>query len=163
VRAEWRTRGDGAATLPAWPPARDLWQKINVVRPGQIVSRPGFGWTIFALLLAAAVARTVGTRQRDPSWRADEATRVAMFNAMASSEPTARSEGARAFPGDPWSADDDFHLHEIRKAWEVGLDHRAAVADVLRAVDEGVRDNANQADPAPLLATVPPCHPRPDY
>ena len=115
---------------------------------------------MFALAVVAAVTKTLMVPRAGSRWRADAATRREMFDAMAAVEPLLRREAERAFPGDPWSADDDFHNHEQRQAWKVAFERGATLADGLRALDEGLRDHANSQ---PLPTTVPPCHPRPDY
>jgi hypothetical protein len=79
---------------------------------------------------------------------------------MAAAEPAMRADAARAFPGDPWSADDDFHNQEQRRAREVAGRYQVSLATALRAIDEGLRAHWN---PELVIATVPPCHPRPIY
>jgi len=127
------------------------------------MKRPDPWWLVVVLASAAAVGRVLTARNSDKSWRADESTRVAMFREIAATESAVRSDAERAFPGDPWSADDDFHRHEQQLAYEAAARHRATVPDALRAIDEGLREHWSHSNPEPLIATVPPCHPRPLY
>ena len=91
------------------------------------------------------------------------ALQAAIFREIAASETAVRSDAARAFPGDPWSADDDFHNHEQRAARAIAARDQVPVETVLRAIDDGLREHWAHTNPAPLLVTVPPCHPRPVY
>ena len=125
--------------------------------------RGRLGWIAFGLLGGAAVLRVVTAHNATPAWRANAAARRAIFEALAPGEASARTDAAGAFPGDPWSADDDFHNHERRAAQSIAAERGFGVADVLRAIDEGLRDHLPSAPREPLIATVPPCRPRPVY
>lgn len=126
------------------------------------MTRVRAGWVVFGLVIAVAIGRALTANDPASGWRADEATRRSTFRFFAATEASERAQAARAFPGDPWSADDDFHNHEQGAAWEIAAQRRVGVADVLRAIDEGLRDPSQTAG-RPLIATVPPCHPRPVY
>jgi len=135
-----------------------------------VTRRPSrtWGWIAFGLLSGLAVLRAVTADNATPTWRADPAARRAIFQALAVGEQKARADAARAFPGDPWSADDDFHNHEQRRAHLIAAERGLGLADVLRAIDEGLHDEGLHEHPPsvtrePLIATVPPCRPRPVY
>ena len=79
--------------------------------------------------------------------------------AMTKSAPN--HDAALKFPGDPWSQDDDFHSREEAEARSFAASHDVRLADVLRAVDEGMRSHwPAAASPNPR---VPPCRPRLAY
>jgi hypothetical protein len=117
-------------------------------------------------VLVAAIGTAVVVAATAPSprdvFRADEGGRRELYAAVAGAEPRFRARAADGFPGDLWSQDDDFHNAEQRLASELAARHGVRVADVLRAIDDGMRARWPAAAPPPQ-ATVPPCHPRPDY
>jgi len=121
------------------------------------------GWLVTAALVLVAVARAVTASGAGPAERDDPAVRAAIFQQMTADEAAVRADAARAFPGDPWSADDDFHNHEQRRARALAARLHVSIGTVLAAVDEGLREHWPHSNPAPLTATVPPCHPRPVY
>lgn len=121
------------------------------------------GWLVTAALVLVAVARAATAPGAAPADRSDPALRAAIFREMTADETALRQDAARAFPGDPWSADDDFHNHQQRRARAIAARRGVSVETVLRAVDDGLREHWPQANPEPLRATVPPCHPRPVY
>jgi hypothetical protein len=98
-----------------------------------------------------------------PPAAADEATLRAAFRLIASEERAMRRESAKVFPTDLWSRDDDFHERELRRARDWAGKHRVALGEVLHALDEGMRARWPHDNPAPLVPTVPPCHPRAIY
>jgi hypothetical protein len=89
--------------------------------------------------------------------------RRAVFRAVADRESSDRSAAALAFPGDPWSADDDFHSNEWRTAVRTASQLGLTTSDALGAIDEGLRARWEHRNPSPLEVGVPPCHPRPIY
>jgi hypothetical protein len=126
------------------------------------VSPRTVGWVVLGAAVATAVVVAARVPASRASFRADEATRRAFFDAAARAEPGMRARAADGFPGDIWSQDDDFHNAEQRLAGDLAARHGAGVADVLRAIDEGLRERWPVAGPPPRT-TVPPCHPRPEY
>jgi hypothetical protein len=121
-------------------------------------------WAPFGVVCAAALGRALfGSMPEQVAGGADEATRRAAFRAIASEETSLRAEGAKVFPTDLWSRDDDFHERELRRARDWAGKHRVALGDVLHALDEGMRAQWPHDNPVPLVPTVPPCHPRAIY
>jgi len=121
------------------------------------------GWLVTAALALVAVARAATAPGVAPAEPDDPARRAAIFQEMTADETALRQDAARAFPGDPWSADDDFHNHQQRRARAIAARLHVSIGTVLGAVDDGLRAHWPHANPAPLTATVPPCHPRPVY
>jgi hypothetical protein len=121
------------------------------------------GWVATSAFLIAAIVRA-NTGQVAPGiWRSSESTRREIFRVIARGEAEVRARAARGFPGDLWSADDDFHSNEQRSARAAAGARGLSIAESLRAVDEGLREGWPHDNPEPLIATVPPCHPRPEY
>jgi hypothetical protein len=119
--------------------------------------------TLTVLVVLVALWRAATASHPPGAFRADDATARALFEAEARAEPEARATARRGFAGDLWSADDDFHAHELTLARALAVRHGVTVADVLRAIDDGLHGRwPPPAGPAPL-ATAPPCHPRPVY
>jgi hypothetical protein len=121
------------------------------------------GWLVTAALALVAVLRALTAPGAPPPERDSAALQAAIFREMTADETALRTDAARAFPGDPWSADDDFHNHQQRRARAIAARLHVSIGTVLRAVDDGLREHWPHANPAPLIATVPPCHPRPVY
>lgn len=122
-----------------------------------------WGWGVFLLAVIVAVIRVVTTAHGRESWRADETVREAIFQSVAAQERSTRAAAARGFPGDPWSADDDFHNHEQRQVRDAARAKRVSLSDGFRAVDEGLRNHRQPSSSEGPTATVPPCRPRPSY
>ena len=120
-------------------------------------------WGPFAAVCVLAVGRALTAPAPELPPPADEALRREAFRAVASGEQSDRSEAAKTFPTDPWSRDDDFHQREQRRARDWAGPHRVRVGDALSAVDEGIRSRWPSGNPAPPVATVPPCRPRAIY
>ncbi|HSS40004.1 MAG TPA: hypothetical protein VLT58_14650 [Polyangia bacterium] len=120
-------------------------------------------WLLTASGIAVAIVVALTAPGRSPAVPDDQALRAAIFREIATSESAVRGDAARAFPGDPWSADDDFHNHEQRAARAIAARDQVPVETVLRAIDDGLREHWAHANPGPLVVTVPPCHPRPVY
>jgi hypothetical protein len=121
------------------------------------------GWLLTAALVLVAVTRAITAPGAAPPERDDRSLRTAVFRQMTADETALRRDAARAFPGDPWSADDDFHNHQQRRARALAARLQLSIGTVLRAVDEGLHERWPAANPDPLTAAVPPCHPRPEY
>ncbi len=124
---------------------------------------PARGWFVAGAAALLAVGLALTAPAAAPKGREDAAARAAMFREIAAAEWEIREKAARAFPGDPWSADDDFHNHEQRLARAIAARRGVPIGAVLHAIDEGLREHWAEPNPTPLLATVPPCHPRPIY
>jgi hypothetical protein len=121
------------------------------------------GWLLAALAASLAVGRALSAASGGSNGSVDAATRRAIFGEIEAGEPQARDEAARAFPGDPWSADDDFHNQEKRQVIAIAARRKVPIEAVLEAIDDGLREHWDEPDRALPIATVPPCHPRPDY
>lgn len=121
------------------------------------------GWFVAGAVALLAVGLALAAPGGAPAGRPEAATRAAISREIAAAELEARESAARAFPGDPWSADDDFHSHEARQAGAVAAGRGLPIGAALDAIDEGLRAQRDRPNPTPLVATVPPCHPRPIY
>jgi hypothetical protein len=120
-------------------------------------------WGPFAVVCAIAVVRAMTANAPSPAPDSDEDLLRQAFRAIASQETSMRHEGAKTFPTDPWSRDDDFHKQEANKARDWGGNHHARTGDVLFAIDEGIRMRWPHGNSAPLVTTTPPCRPRAIY
>jgi hypothetical protein len=117
------------------------------------------------LVLVGAVVTVMGLAATRPALPAPrgltEAEQRQVFAELARWEPEARLEAEESFPGDPWSQDDHFHNLEQQRAGRVAARLRTSVGEVLRAIDEGLRQGWSPE--LPRRATVAPCRPRPFY
>ena len=86
-----------------------------------------------------------------------------LFAEIDRQEPEMRAAAAHAFPGDAWSQDDDFHEREQKKARELAASRGVRLADVLLAIDEGIRASWPPAPTVRPNPAVPPCRPRLSY
>jgi hypothetical protein len=120
-------------------------------------------WLPFVGVCALALGRALIARAPEELPPLDDAQRHEAFRFVASDETAERREGAKTFPSDLWSRDDDFHQREGTRARDWAKSHRARLSDVLSAVDEGLRQHWPSGGPGPLIATVPPCRPRAVY
>ena len=118
-------------------------------------------WIALAPVCIAVLLRAGLHRGEKDEFRALDASRRQLFAVMASHEREWRDKSAKTFPGDPWSQDDMFHSLEMQRAWSLAGLRGVGVPDVLRAVDDGMREG--WGNPGQMKATVPPCHPRPEY
>ena len=71
-----------------------------------------------------------------------------------------RKQAMKDWAADPWSQDDAFHNLEHQRAWGLAGPMKTSEADILRAVDDGMRENWPRWGAA-MKTTVPPCRPRP--
>jgi hypothetical protein len=117
----------------------------------------------FALVCALAVGRALVSRSAEQPAPLDDAQRHEAFRFVASDEVPERREAAKTFPTDLWSRDDDFHQREQQRARDWASSHHARLADVLSAVDQGLREGWPHGSAVPPVATVPPCRPRAIY
>ncbi|HEY6462049.1 MAG TPA: hypothetical protein VIY73_17905 [Polyangiaceae bacterium] len=120
-------------------------------------------WAPFGVLCALALGRALLAHPHEQPAPLDTAQRHEAFHFVASDEPNERREAAKTVPTDVWSRDDDFHQREGSRARDWANSHHARLADVLLAIDEGLRDGWPSGSTQPLVATVPPCRPRAIY
>lgn len=71
-----------------------------------------------------------------------------------------RKQAQKDWAADPWSQDDAFHNLEHQRAWGLAGTMKTSEAEILRAVDDGMRENWPRFGIV-LRTTVPPCRPRP--
>jgi len=119
--------------------------------------------TITAGLALVALARVLGAPARDEVLvPVSEEQRRAIVDALGREEPALRAAAAAAFPGDRWSADDDFHHQELALVRRVAAEQHASVSAVWDALDLALHapPSDEAADPR-LRPTVARCHPRP--
>jgi hypothetical protein len=120
-------------------------------------------WVPFAVVCAVGLGRALTASAPPAQPPADETQRRDAFRFVASDESAERREAEKTFPTDLWSRDDDFHQREASRARDWARTHHVRVEDALSAVDEGLREHWPSGNPAPLVATVPPCRPRAIY
>jgi hypothetical protein len=120
-------------------------------------------WIPLALVCALAVGRALASRAPAQPEPLDEAARREAFRYVASDEGPERREATKVFPTDLWSRDDDFHQREMVRALDWAGSHHARLADVLSAVDEGLREHWPTGSYELPAVTVPPCRPRAIY
>ncbi len=119
--------------------------------------------SLFAVCVAAPVRVLTASASPPLPPVADEGSRREVFRHVASDESAERTEAAKKFPTDRWSRDDDFHERERSRARSWAGSHNMRIGEALSAVDEGIRSRWPNDNPAPLVATVPPCRPRAVY
>ena len=120
-------------------------------------------WTAFGVFVLVAAWRAATAEAPPAPPPATEAMRREAYRAMVAQEPATRQRAARNFPGDAWSQDDDFHAVEMQAAQRQAAQRDMSLGDVLRGLDDGLRDPAQARVNAPLKNSVPPCRPRPVY
>ena len=120
-------------------------------------------WAPFAVVCAVALGRALTAAAPEQAPESDDALLHQAFRVVASEETVMRHDGAKTFPTDPWSRDDDFHKQEARKAREWGGSHHVRANDMFFAIDEGIRAHWSHGNWAPLVTTTPPCRPRAIY
>jgi hypothetical protein len=117
-------------------------------------------------MVGAAWTACVLTARDDapaPSKTLDDPARQAAFRELASEEASQRARASRTFPWDAWSQDDDFHANEMLMAMRIARTRGVALGDVLRALDDGMREQWPLPPSANVRPSVPPCRPRPIY
>lgn len=118
------------------------------------------GWVAFAALSAAALV-VAATAPRPPQPDAlDARRREDAFVTFVREEGNMRRQAARDWPADEWSQDDAFHNLEHQRAWNLAGAMKTSEAEVLRALDDGMREGWPRYG-AQMRTTVPPCRPRP--
>jgi hypothetical protein len=120
-------------------------------------------WAPFAVVCAVALGRAVTAAAPEQAPEANDDLLRQAFRAVVAEETKMRREGAKTFPTDLWSRDDDFHKQEDRKSKDWGGSHHVRTGDVFFAIDEGIRAGWPHGNPAPLISTTPPCRPRAIY
>jgi hypothetical protein len=115
------------------------------------------------LVATLAVARVRSASSPADGRPATDADRHAVFAAISADEPATRTESAHSFPGDAWSQDDDFHEHEQERARKVAAERGVHLGEVLRALDDGLREEWPSPARGKLQPGVPPCRPRLSY
>lgn len=123
--------------------------------------RHGLPWGVFACAVLAAFLRTITAPSQPYTQRLSREQRAELAVEGASLEDAWRHNGALLYPGDRWSADDDFHNQEGRWARSVAGAFRVPVGDMLHAIDEGL--HAALRNGTPRRSTASPCKPRPFY
>jgi hypothetical protein len=116
-------------------------------------------WALAFLPALVAFGRTATTRSESLPAPPSEAIARRIATRMASAEPMSRAAARRLFPGDSWSADDDFHNQERRLAHSLAAQYRVALHDVFAIVDADIR--AGRVPGRQVNAA--PCKPRPFY
>ena len=80
---------------------------------------------------------------------------------LARREQAMRVATRRHFPGDAWSADDDFHNMEQSFVRTEAASQGVSPGEILRAIDDDLRENAGREPNR--RAGASPCKPRPFY
>lgn len=118
-------------------------------------------WAVFATAIVVGFARALTSTPIGAPPPADERARRAAYVIMVTDEQNMRRESIKDFPADPWSQDDAFHNLEYRRAKSIAGPRDMSLQDVLRAMDEGMREQWPKPIPVHQKPTVPPCRPRP--
>ena len=121
------------------------------------------GWTVFAGACCLAVVKTSTAQVLEPGPALDAASRRAVFRVLKQAEPAMRARCERNFRGDAWSQDDDFHAGEFQMAQRMARQYGVSLGQVLRAWDDGLREEWEPGAKKTMRVTVPPCRPRPVY
>ncbi len=119
---------------------------------------------VVALVLVVAVVRAATSKAPVEAATKPMTPEIARdaYRDITNREKTIRRESAVKFPGDVWSADDDFHERENEAVRSFANSHEVRVSDVVRAVDDGMREHW-PTNATAIQATVPPCRPRLSY
>lgn len=119
------------------------------------------GWVVFAGSFVVAFGRALASEPKSAPPPAPEHQRRNAYTVIAADERNMRRESIKDFPADPWSQDDGFHNSEYRRARQVATQRSMSLQDVLRAMDEGMREHWPKPAGIHQKPTVPPCRPRP--
>ena len=112
---------------------------------------------LVALLTAAVVRASTASSATSPLPITPELAHRAYMD-IVGREPMMRRDAALKFPGEPWSADDDFHERENEAVRGFSGHQNVPIGDVLRAIDDGMHERWRAA--VTPIAQVPPCRPR---
>jgi len=118
------------------------------------------GWSIFGAACMSAVVASVTAHGLPSPRKLDDEERKRVFNIFSQEEPQMRKQAQKDWAADPWSQDDAFHNLEHQRAWGLAGSMNTSEAEVLRALDDGMRENWPRWGAA-MKTTVPPCRPRP--
>ena len=127
------------------------------------VWRGWVAWSGAGIVLAVAITIDVSAVPPKAAPEASSDAQHRAYRAVATEEASMRRGAAKAFPADPWSQDDDFHNRELQRLRAIAGAERVSVASMLRAVDDGAREQWERPTDDPVVQTVPPCRPRPIY
>jgi len=118
------------------------------------------GWSIFGAACTTACVAVL-TAPASPKPKAlDDQERAHVFSVFSMEENGMRRQAAKDWAADPWSQDDAFHNLEHQRAWNMASGMKTSEQEVLRAVDDGMREGWPQWG-GTMKTTVPPCRPRP--
>jgi hypothetical protein len=148
---------------PTMLPAAAALDARSPVRESRPISPLWLAHACTMALIATALVRAVSAPTPPPGERASDALRRETFAQIAAEEPSMRAAAAHEFPGDAWSQDDDFHQREQKMARSVAAKNGVRLGDVLRALDDGLREGWPPAPRVHLSPGVPPCRPRLSY
>lgn len=130
-------------------------------RAGLVVGAAAAALAVGLAVTAPAAPASRGERARTREGALDDpGVARAAYAEIAAAEPELRATAAQDFPGDAWSQDDDFHGQELTRAQAIAGRHGARRGDVLRAIDDGMKQRWPTGGAPPPRATVPPCRPR---
>jgi hypothetical protein len=113
---------------------------------------------VLAAILVVALVRTLSASSAVKSLPITPELAHRAYAEIVGREPSMRREAAVKFPGDPWSADDDFHEREQQAVRGFAGHQSVPIGDVLRALDDGMHERWPAS--ASPIAQVPPCRPR---
>jgi hypothetical protein len=116
------------------------------------------GWGVVALSWVGVVVTATTAQSKGPSRQLSLGERTELGQRLAHNEASWRQRSWLKFPGDCWSADDDFFNQEQAAVLAMAKRNGAPVGDVLLGIDEELR-----ARPAGRKVTVCPLKPRPFY
>ncbi|MGH7296162.1 MAG: hypothetical protein ACRELB_14560, partial [Polyangiaceae bacterium] len=88
---------------------------------------------VLAGVLAVGVARAATASRPAGTQPMDAAMAHRAYSELVAKERTMRREAALKFPGDPWSADDDFHQREQDDVRNFAGHQGVPIGDVLAA------------------------------
>ncbi len=118
------------------------------------------GWSVFGAACTTAAVAALTAHPLPAPKVLDEDGRRQAFGILSNEEATMRRQAAKDWPADPWSQDDAFHNLEHGRAWGLAGAMHTSEAEVLRALDDGMREGWPRYG-ANMKTTVPPCRPRP--
>lgn len=102
------------------------------------------GWGMLGGACVVALVRALASSPPEDRPAADDASRQAVFFAVASEETKLRHDAAKKFPLDRWSQDDDFHQAELSRTKAIAAEHGIRLGDV---VGDRRRDSRRLATP----------------
>jgi hypothetical protein len=130
---------------------------------GRGTRRDRLAWGAVFTLAAIALVRVVTAPPVDIPTPPPAEVEQEAFEQIASQESELRIAAAKAFPGDLWSQDDDFHHAERGRARWYSDRRGVSLAHVLRAIDDGLHGRWPKPPGARVVPGIQPCRPRLDY